>query len=200
MRIRQRILDYFRSKPPFKITADMLFYLLLLSLILPFSRKYVATGLNKIVMHRPSVYPENRQEILAPADYDWIMVDLDGREVSFSRFRGEAVFLNFWATWCPPCRAEMPNIQRLYERYGEQLNFVLASNESKDVLSDYLTENGFRMPVYRMVQNPPEILQASSLPTTLVITPEGRIAVRKTGAARWDGKFFVEFLAEMLRE
>ena len=177
-----------------------MFYILILSLILPFSRKYVATGLNKLVMHRPAIIREEKQEILEPDDYDWILVDMEGEQVPFSRFRSETVFLSFWATWCPPCRAEMPNIQRLYLEYGENLRFVLASNEDIGILQAYLDQTGFQIPVYRMVQNPPEILQVSSIPTTFLIGPDGRIRVRKTGAARWDGRFFKEYLSKTLME
>ena len=198
MSIREKISEYFRSRSPFRITTDLIFYILILSLILPFSRKYVATGLNKLVMHRPAIIQEERQERLEPGDYDWILMDMKGRQVPFSRFQGQMVFLSFWATWCPPCRAEMPNIQRLYLEYGELMSFVMASNEDKEVLTRYLDQNDFHMPVYRMVQNPPEKLQVSTIPTTFLIGPDGRIRVRKTGAARWDGCFFRDYLSEIL--
>ena len=200
MQLKEKISKYFRSKSPFKITADLLFYLLILSLILPFSRKYVATGLNKLVMHRPAIIPEEQQEILESDDFNWVLVDMQGQQVPFSRFRGETVFLSFWATWCPPCRAEMPNINRLYLEYGERLRFVLVSDENIEVLTRYLDQNGFQMPVYRMVQNPPEKLLVSTIPTTFLIAPDGRIRVRKTGSARWDGKYFKEYLSEILME
>ena len=200
MQLKEKISKYFRSKSPFKITADLLFYLLILSLILPFSRKYVATGLNKLVMHRPAIIPEEQLEILESDDFNWVLVDMQGQQVPFSRFRGETVFLSFWATWCPPCRAEMPNINRLYLEYGERLRFVLVSDENIEVLTRYLDQNGFQMPVYRMVQNPPEKLLVSTIPTTFLIAPDGRIRVRKTGSARWDGKYFKEYLSEILME
>ena len=125
---------------------------------------------------------------------------MQGQQVPFSRFRGETVFLSFWATWCPPCRAEMPNINRLYLEYGERLRFVLVSDENIEVLTRYLDQNGFQMPVYRMVQNPPEKLLVSTIPTTFLIATDGRIRVRKTGSARWDGKYFKEYLSEILME
>ena len=200
MSIKDRIQKYFREKSPFRITTDLLFYLLILALLLPFSRKHVATGLNKLIMHRPSVIQESRQAVLSDADYDWILQDLDGNAVPFSTFKGEAVFLSIWATWCPPCRAEMPNIQRLYNEYGERLSMVLASQEEAGHLKRYLQDNGYDLPVYRLVQNTPDILDVSSIPTTFLVTPEGRIAVRKAGAARWDGNHFKAYLDKILDE
>jgi thiol-disulfide isomerase/thioredoxin len=176
----------------------MLFYLLILSLILPFSRKYVAVGLNKAVMHRPAIIKEENRETLSSADYDWVMADRDGNLVPFSQFSGEIVFLSFWATWCPPCRAEMPNIQHLHDAFREDVSFVLVSMEQQDVLDEYMDKHGYDISVYRMVQNLPEKLQSSSIPTTFLISPEGEIQVKKTGAAKWDGRFFREYLRSEL--
>jgi thiol-disulfide isomerase/thioredoxin len=198
MKIKERIQNYFRSKSPFRITIDLLFYLLILSLLIPFSRKFVATGMNKLTMHRPAIIREASQVSLLDADYDWTLMDIEGSPVSFSEFKGEVVFLSIWATWCPPCRAEMPNIQHLYEQYGDRVSFVLASQEDPETILRFMEDQGYSMPVYRLVQNPPAKLSTSSIPTSFLISPEGKIQVRKTGAARWDGKFFTAYLDELL--
>ncbi len=198
MKINERIQKYFKTKSPLRITTDFVFYLLILSVILPFSRKYVATGLNKLIMHRPAIIREDSQVSLTDGDYDWNLMDLEGRPVSFSEFKNEIIFLSFWATWCPPCRAEMPNIQNLYELYGDRVSFILASQEDPETLRRYLEDHGYSMPVYRMIQNPPTKLGTTSIPTTFLVTREGKIPVRKTGAARWDGKFFRDYLDHLL--
>ncbi len=198
MKIKEKIQNYFRSKSPFRITTDLLFYLLILSLLIPFSRKFVATGMNKLTMHRPAIIREASQVSLLDADYDWTLMDIEGSPVSFSDFKGEVVFLSIWATWCPPCRAEMPNIQHLYEQYGDRVSFVLASQEDPETILRFMEDQGYSMPVYRLVQNPPAKLSTSSIPTSFLISPEGKIQVRKTGAARWDGKFFTAYLDELL--
>jgi thiol-disulfide isomerase/thioredoxin len=198
MNLKEKIRQYFRSRSPFRLTTDLLFYLLILALLLPFSRKYVATGMNKLIMRRPAIISEASRASLSDDDFDWMLEDMEGTAVPFGKFRNEMVFLSIWATWCPPCRAEMPNIQRLYEQYGDCVKFVLASQEAPETILGYLQDHGFTMPVYRLVQNPPARLSTSSIPTTFLITPGGKIAVRKTGAARWDGKFFKEYLDEIL--
>ncbi|HEC42086.1 MAG TPA: TlpA family protein disulfide reductase [Bacteroides sp.] len=198
MTIKERIQKYFREKSAFRITSDMLFYLLILAVLLPFSRKHVATGFNKILMHRPAIINEAMQIKLTDADYEWKLVEMDGTLIPFSAFRGRVVFLSIWATWCPPCRAEMPNIQRLYDEYGDRLVMILASNEEEDRVRQFLNDNGYDLPVYRMVQNPPEVFQTSSIPTTFLITQDGKVTIRKTGAARWDGNFFKSYLDDIL--
>ena len=61
------------------------------------------------------------------ADYEFRLEDLNGNKVSFSEFKGKSVFLNFWATWCPPCVAEMPDIHSLYKKTGDKISFVMIS-------------------------------------------------------------------------
>jgi thiol-disulfide isomerase/thioredoxin len=200
MEIKERLLKYFREKSPFRITTDLLFYLLILSLLLPVSRRYVATGLNRLMMHRPAVIDESRQVTLGPADFEWELADSEGRMVSFEDFRGELIFLSLWATWCPPCRAEMPNIQRLYDAYGDRVAFVLASQEDPSVVRKFFQDQGHDLPFYTLIRNLPDQLQTTSIPTTYLITRDGRIAVRKTGAARWDGAYFTNYLDRLLSE
>ena len=200
MKINERIQNYFRTKSPFRITTDLLFYLLILSLLIPFSRKFVATGMNRLTMHRPAIIRESSRVSLLDGDYDWTLMDMEGRPVSFREFRDEVVFLSFWATWCPPCRAEMPNIQHLFEQYGDRVNFILASQEAPETIQHFMEDHGYSIPVYRLVQNPPASLSNSAIPTTFLIGPGGKIHVRKTGAARWDGKFFTAYLDKMLQQ
>lgn len=200
MPIKDRIQKYFREKSAFRITADFLFYLLILAVLLPFSRKYVATGLNKVIMHRPAIIKESRQISLADEDYEWMLLDMEGTPVPFSTFRGEVIFLGLWATWCPPCRAEMPNIQRLFDEYGDRMAILLASQEEAAQIKDFMDHYGYDMPVYRLAQNPSEKFRTSSIPTTFLVSREGRITIRKTGAARWDGNYFKSYLDSLLED
>jgi thiol-disulfide isomerase/thioredoxin len=200
MTIRERLNKYFREKSPFRITTDLLFYVLLLALLLPFSRKPLATGLNRLLMHRPAVLSASRQVSLTDDDYNWKLLDISGKPVNFSEFRGQVIFLNFWATWCPPCRAELPAIQHLYEEYGNRVAMILASQEDVSQLSGFMKEYGYSLPVYRLVQNPPEAFMTPSIPTTFVISRDGKITIRKTGSARWDGEFFKNYLESLLEE
>jgi hypothetical protein len=94
----------------------------------------------------------------------------------------------------------MPNIQNLYEQYGDRIQFVLASQEAPEAISRFMEDHGYTMPMYRLVHNPPSKLSTSSIPTTYLITPVGKISVKKTGAAKWDGKFFTTYLDKLLSQ
>jgi thiol-disulfide isomerase/thioredoxin len=73
-------------------------------------------------------------------DYGWTLRRLNGTEVTFSQFKGKVVFLNFWATWCPPCTVELPNIQRLHESLKtKDVVFVVSSYEDENVVRDFIS-------------------------------------------------------------
>jgi peroxiredoxin len=73
------------------------------------------------------------------------LVDLDGNQVSLSNFRGKAVFVNFWATWCPPCRAEMPEMEAVYQEYKNKDVVVIGVNvlESEDDVRQFVEQGGY---------------------------------------------------------
>ncbi|MFH5832304.1 TlpA family protein disulfide reductase [Halalkalibaculum sp. DA3122] len=131
------------------------------------------------------------------ASYDMQLISFEGEPVSLAEFRGKVIFLNYWATWCPPCIAEMPNIQALYEQYrdNEQVKFVMVSmDEEKSKADDFLERKDFTLPVYQLAGPRPKSLQSTILPTTFVIGKEGRILVKKRGMANYNTAEFRAFL------
>lgn len=81
---------------------------------------------------------------------DFQLSDLNGKPVRLSDLRGKVVLLNFWATWCPPCKAEMPDLQTLYRDYGAEHDFVILAvdvSEAKDLVSDFVDQNRLTFPV-----------------------------------------------------
>lgn len=134
-------------------------------------------------------------------DYGWSVRGLDGDELSMADTKGKVVFVNVWATWCPPCRVEMPSIQRLCDTIkGEDIAFVLVSREGAETLRDFVETQGFSMPVYTLVGDMPRVLQTRGIPTTFIISPDGKIVLKHVGAAQWDDGTVVEFIRGLLQE
>ncbi len=111
---------------------------------------------------------------------DFTLETLDGQSVTLSDLRGQAVVVNFWASWCPPCRAEMPAIQDMYADYAGRGLVVLAVNAaSQDTLADtqsFITENNLTFPVLLDTTGSINTLYGvTSLPTTFFIGPDGVI-------------------------
>ena len=118
---------------------------------------------------------------------DVTIVDTDGNEVKLSDFRGTPVILNFWASWCGPCKSEMPHFQEAYETYGEEIQFLMVNMSSGfgDTRADaqkILDEGGYSFPVY--YDDRMECAYAysvSAIPMTVFIDKNGGIVSYKTG-------------------
>jgi len=132
-----------------------------------------------------------------PADYNWKLEDLKEQPVEFSRFKGKTVFLNIWATWCPPCVGEMPSIARLAESprlRGKNIEFVcVATDDSIDTVVRFVRDKNWPMTVLRAQARPPVFL-TEAIPATYIITPGGRIVAAEVGANDWDRAEVVAFL------
>lgn len=129
------------------------------------------------------------------ADYNMPLLTLDGKRTSLSEFEGKTIFMNLWATWCPPCIAEMPNIQRLYDDIDdENIVFVMASlDQDPQKVWDFIERKGFTFPVYSVLAKPP-VYDSSVVPTTYVISPHGEIIMKHQGMAKYDTDDFKQFL------
>lgn len=188
MKIKERIQNYFKKRKPLSIIFDFIFYLLILLLLIPGTRKKVAPVFIRTFLHAPlSVSPEDRVQLSAE-DYQWPLADASGNPVYLSRFQDKVIFLNFWATWCPPCRAEMPSIQKLYNDYKDKIAFVLVTTEKPETVHEYFRQENFDMPVYYQTYESPPDLATRSIPTTFIIDRKGSIALTHKGASKWNAR------------
>lgn len=128
---------------------------------------------------------EEQEEQLTPA-LDFTLKDQYGETHTLSDYKGKTVFLNFWATWCPPCRAEMPDIQKIYEEYqdaGDDSVVILGiaapnygSEKSEEGVKQFLDENGYTYPV--VMDEGGDIFtqyRVFSYPTTFMINKDGNV-------------------------
>ena len=115
---------------------------------------------------------------------DFTMLDMDGNEVTLESFFGKPIVLNFWASWCGPCKMEMPDIQKFYEEYGEDIHFLLVSvDDSLDTAKAFIAENGYTFPVYFDASSMGAYTYgASSIPLTFFIDAEGNLTAYYMGA------------------
>jgi thiol-disulfide isomerase/thioredoxin len=132
------------------------------------------------------------------ADYGWTLRDLDGAPVSFEKFRGRAVFLNLWATWCGPCREELPSIANLADnRRLKDVAFVCVStDQSAEALKAYVRDKRWAMTVLRATELP-AAFGTEYLPATFLIAPDGTVAAFEEGPAQWDDPSAVDYLEKL---
>jgi thiol-disulfide isomerase/thioredoxin len=137
-----------------------------------------------------------------PAEFNWSLLDLNDRPVSFSKFKGKTVFLNFWATWCGPCVREMPSIAKLAKNprlRGKEIAFVCVSTDSSsEVVRSFLEGSSWDMTFLRVDKVPP-VYTTDGIPATFLIAADGRIAASSIGAADWSEPHVVEVLEKLAR-
>ena len=150
----------------------------------------------RLISFSPSETSEDKQSTLE--NYQWTLLTMDSEEINFSQSKGKVVIINFWATWCPPCIAEMPSFQKLYNDYGSQVDFYFVTSEKPDRVIRFLDKNEYSFPVYLQHFEAPEQLQSAVLPTTYVITKDGKIAINETGVADWNSRKIRNLLDKLL--
>lgn len=142
--------------------------------------------LNRLISHNPVPVEERAQQFLE--DYDFKLVNSIGNTVNLEDYKGEVLFINFWATWCPPCVAEMPDLQLLYDGYGEKVTFLFIARDKKEKVSNFIMKKNYNLPVYFESGFTPKTLYSTALPTTFIIDKKGNIVVAETGSADWNAE------------
>lgn len=130
------------------------------------------------------------------ADYNFKLASNKGEIINLADYKGKVVFINFWATWCPPCIAEMPNIHRLYQKIAsEDIIFLMVSmDDDLGRVDAFMERNGYTFPIYYPAQNLPGVYNHNSIPRTYVISPKGKIVSQHVGMANYNNRKFQNFL------
>ncbi len=134
-----------------------------------------------------SAEARHAEPVLAPA---FTLETVDGKKVSLSDFKGKGVIINFWATWCPPCRREIPDMIELQKAYSGKFTFIgIAVNDKPENVAAYVKEKGINYPVAmgdeKVVIDYGKFLeggQMRGIPTSFVINPKGEIVTAFVGA------------------
>ncbi|MBL7871284.1 MAG: TlpA family protein disulfide reductase [Cyclobacteriaceae bacterium] len=131
-------------------------------------------------------------------DYSFTIKDLKGNKFPFDQYKGKVVFINLWATWCGPCKAEMPGIQKLYAKMkDDSVTFIMLSLDKDQALPKvqaYVQKNEFTFPIFMPSGYLAEQLQVPSIPTTFIVSKEGKIVLKEVGTRNYDTKKMLDFL------
>lgn len=169
------------------------------------ARTFLIRGLMRTGLYKADIKTERKNMleknswVLPPGI---ILKDVNGNEINLVDEKGKVLFINFWTTWCPPCRAEMPSINALHEKLKDnpKVRFFMIDADGKLAASGKFMKNKeFGLPVHAASSYiPPEIF-TGNLPTTLVVSPEGKVVYHHVGMADYDNPDFLKFLQSFSR-
>lgn len=124
------------------------------------------------------------------------LVSATGEQVNLSTFKGKKVFVNLWATWCPPCVEEMPSIQQLYAQTNKNASFVIISlDKNFQTAINWVKRNNLNIPVYAPSGDLAPLFEVNAIPTTFIFDEEGKLIFRQVGGDNYSKAKFVSMLS-----
>ncbi len=199
-KIKHYFQNYFKKRKPFALATDVLFWGLIVLLIIPSTRVQVSAFFIRLTSFAPSTLSVEKQYTISENTRQWQLTDLSGKTVNFAEQLDKPVFVNLWATWCPPCRAELPGIQKIYEQYKGKVHFLLLSDEPLTKVKAFAAKHGYSdMPFYRYRYIPKDF-SSRSIPSTFIISKQGKVVLTKKGAARWDSEKVKKLLDNLIKQ
>ncbi len=178
-----------------QIQNMLLLVLVVVLLFTPVGTK-LKVQLNRLLAFSPSlVSQEDRAKV---STYHWSLKGMDDKLFEFKEAQDKVILLNFWATWCPPCIAEMPSMQELYNSYGDRVVFLFVSEEPAEKIQEFMDKHQYDFPVYQSISAPPQIFGHESIPQTYLIDQAGEIIIDKSGAADWNSDKVHQILDKLL--
>ncbi len=176
---------------------NIIFLIVIAVFIIPQTRQPIQILLHKgLTLISPSVINKNKQSSIV--DYNWKLKDESGIIFNFEKNTEKVVLINFWATWCPPCIAEMPSLQKLYNDYGNKIEFVFISDESFKTINSFLEKNEYTFKVYKEASKS-EFFNVRGIPRTFLINKQGKVVIDKTGAANWNSDSVRNTIDDLLK-
>lgn len=172
-----------------------------ITLLILFSCAVVLLGLSGCSESETELQPVAATPVQGQSAPDFTLTDMQGAKVSLSGLRGKVVILNFWATWCPPCREEMPSMEKLHQQFNDQGLVILAVNVEKDAaaLKNFLQQNGYSFPVLQdkksEVQN---LYKVFRFPESFIIDRNGQVVQKVIGAIDWTSGPVIKLIKFML--
>ena len=183
------------------ISVFILFWLLQVTGFMGSVSYYAQTALLKTGIRNAGTTPLKTPENF---DYNFSLRTVKGDRVKFDAFKGKVVFLNIWATWCGPCRAEMPTIQSLYDQIDTtKVKFVILSidrDSDEPKVGAYLKKYNYSLPVFRPSGSLTSQLDVDYIPTTFIIDKKGQIVRKEVGGTDFNTNKFRKFLEALAAE
>ncbi|MFT4733453.1 MAG: thiol-disulfide isomerase/thioredoxin [Algoriphagus sp.] len=166
--------------------GNMLLVVLFIMILIPQTGTPLKVFINRLLAFSPGIEAKDDRKILQ--NYNWLLRDMQGFTINLRDYKGKKVIINFWATWCPPCIAEMPSMQALYDDFGEETVFLFVTDDDKSPVEKFTTRHSYTFPIYQSISQRPKALEGNTLPTTFLVDENGSILIHKVGSANWNSE------------
>lgn len=164
---------------------------LLAFLLIPSFKEFV----QRQILMKPALEKIENEVTFTPDELNLQLKGLNVPDANLADFKDKVVFLNFWGSWCPPCRAEYPSIQKLYEAKKDKVQFVLiAMQDQEENVKKFLADNKYTTPVYLAAGPIAEKMLPKVFPTTYIIGKNGRILKKEQNASDWNSESVHQFI------
>jgi len=190
-----------------KITFGNIIYLLSAAIIVvmlvnPTAKSLLIRGLIGIGFFKPEIPVQVSKRPLADP-INIAFRDSSGNVLNTNSLKGKVIFVNLWATWCPPCIAEMPNLNDFYKRYKNYPNavFILADVDNNYTKAKaFMKKHQYVLPVYTLADNIPENIMDGTIPTTLIFNKKGELVFKHTNAANYNSAAFEDYFTKLVKQ
>lgn len=160
---------------------------------------FLAYAIPRIAVDGTSIDPPRHNP---EVDFDWALNDLDGKPVSFGDYKGKALFVNCWATWCGPCKLEMPSIARLsaLENVKDVTFLLISTEENPEAVRRYLAANpelkDSRLK-FLMARDMNRAFLSEAIPATFLVSTQGKVVGEHIGSTEWDRPEVAKVVADL---
>ncbi len=181
--------------------SNIIFLIIIAILIIPQTRQSLQILLHKGLSYINQSSVIDKEDRIVVSHGDWILKsDTNNTSFNFKATQGKVAFVNFWATWCPPCIAEMPSLQALYNDYNDKIEFLFVTNDDFKTVESFKSKRNFDFEVFNPINDTPEELRTRSIPRTFIINKKGEIVVDESGAVDWNSETVRNQLDQLLSE
>lgn len=182
--------------------------ILIAIIVLPQSRIFIQQQLMKVGFFKPKLETvaepnpttnENKASMTASVSFK----DESGKIYNLDELKGKVLFINFWATWCSPCKAEMPSIQVLYDKFkgNDKVEFLLVEIENDiEGANKFFKQENLTLPIVYPNSSIPESWLSGAIPTTVILNKNGELAGREQGMRDYSAKAVEDFIQKLINQ
>jgi len=183
------------------IGTALLVVFMLAMLLNPDVKGWTIQNLMKVGMFQPAISETPTGKLIDLSKYNTPILFRDSarKTVNLADLKGKVVFINFWATWCPPCRAEMKSINNLHAKLkNKNIVFLMVDADSDyPKAKKFMDRKKYSLPIYEPASSMPDFLFSGSLPTTAILDKQGNIVFRQEGAVDFSNPKILDFLTTL---